>query len=133
MKLTRRFTLGALAAAGCNALPTEEGPRSPRFPFGVAVGDPSASGGLLWTRYIGADSLRVDVWPKDEPMNVRSVDAAVMEHGISLVPVEGLRSGQWYSYAFVAHRSGVEVDRSDEGRFRTALAAGVSAPLRFGV
>lgn len=133
MTLTRRFTLGALAAAGCNALPKEEGPRSSQFPYGVAVGDPSSNGGLLWTRYLGTDSLRVDVWPRAEPMNVRSVEASVMEHGISLVTVDGLQSGQWYSYAFVAHRSGVEVDRSDEGRFRTALAPGVSAPLRFGV
>lgn len=133
MKLTRRFTLGALAAAGCNVLPSEEGPRSAQFPYGVAVGDPSSTGGLLWTRYLGAESLRVDVWPKDQPLNVRSLDATVMEHGISLVPVDGLSSGQWYSYAFVAHRAGVEVDRSDEGRFRTALAAGVLAPLRFGV
>lgn len=133
MKLTRRLFLGGgLAFVGCRGL-REEGPASADFPLGVASGDPTPEGALVWTRYVGAGALRLEVWPREAPEAVRSFSVTPSDEGIALLDVTGLSPGAWYHYAFVASADGVDLTRSDEGRFRTVIAPDALVPLHFGV
>ncbi|MFZ5441124.1 MAG: alkaline phosphatase D family protein [Myxococcota bacterium] len=133
MKLSRRLLLGGgLALAGCRGL-REEGPASADFPLGVASGDPDTEGALVWTRFVGRGDLRLELWKRDEPANKRALPVTTANEGIALVDVSGLESGTWWHYAFVSSVDGVDVSRSDEGRFRTVIADDALAPLHFGV
>lgn len=132
MKLSRRLFLGGALVAGCRAL-REDGPASPDFPLGVASGDPTSAGALVWTRYVGMGELRLELWKRNEPETKRTFAVNSENEGIALVDVTGLDSGAWWHYAFVSSLHGVDVSRSDEGRFRTVLAPDALAPLHFGV
>src|SRR5262245_41607192 len=117
---------------------------TPRFvsdPFsaGVASGDPTAHGIVLWTRLI-PDSNREEDWrnesvvvdwqiASDEGMN-RVVQTgritARPEYGHSVhVEVRGLQPGRWYWYRFIAGSATSEI-----GRTKTA-PAGPTDRLRF--
>lgn len=116
-------------------------PRDP-FQLGVASGDPSESGVVLWTRLTtaplelngGMDPIAVEVaWEiaADEAMHdvVRSGTAmASPELGHSVhVEVEGLDPGRWYWYRFRARDA-----ESPIARTRTLPAADASpSHLRF--
>lgn len=132
MKLSRRWFLGGVTALGCG-LPPEEGPASPDFPLGVSAGDPAPDGALVWTRWVGAGALRLEAWPRDDESAPRRVfEVTASDEGVVLFTLSGLPAGTWWKYVFIATKDGVET-RSDEGRFRTAIAPDALEPLHFGV
>ena len=135
------FTVLALAAGFVPHGATGSAPATTLFSLGVASGDPTHDGAVLWTRLAldpinggGMPSTPVDVtWSvaTDERMgNVikRGVASALPENGHSVhVRVEGLAPDRWYWYQF---ESGSEL--SPVGRTRTFPAPGsLSRPLRF--
>ncbi len=144
MDVTRRTFL---AAAGPALLPGPVARSRPADPFqlGVASGDPTAAGVVLWTRlaprplaadgYGGLPTGAVDVhWQLAADERFRRVmrtgrTVARRASGGSVhVEVDGLRPGTEYFYRF---RAAGEV--SPVGRTRTAPAPGaLSAPLTFG-
>ena len=141
--LSRRALLSSAAAAWAGtslsralaardrsvAKTTTTGLRSGPFTLGVASGDPTPDGFVLWTR-LAPDPLRgggmppqavVVTWQvgTDEGMNRivregKTVATAAFAHAVH-VEVAGLESGRWYWYRFQA---GGEV--SPTGRTRTA-------------
>jgi alkaline phosphatase D len=132
VKVSRRLVLGGLAAMSCGRAMQEPGPASPDFPQGVCAGDPDSRGALLWTRYTGTGALRLELWPRGDPATRLVFPVTPTDEGIALVRVEDLAAGTWWHYAFVGSKADGEVSRSEEGRFRTALAADALAPLRIG-
>src|SRR4051812_36005144 len=141
----RLFLLGASAAAGALATGSPRIP-STRDPFslGVASGDPSPDGVVLWTR-LAFDPLAADgdPWVGDGIQTVRyevasdSDFATIVRRGETLAPPEeahtvhaevaGLDADTWYWYRFKWGR-GI----SPAGRTRTAPAYGSSPDaLRF--
>ncbi|HEX6316349.1 MAG TPA: alkaline phosphatase D family protein [Gemmatimonadaceae bacterium] len=123
-----------LAVAGVPRLPVLVRPRFAVNPFtlGVASGDPSPDGVVLWSRLapdplngggMGSDaiSVRWEVATDDGMRNVvkRGTAAARPDLGHSVhVEVDGLRPASWYWYRF-----DVGGDESPIGRTRTAPAA----------
>ena len=116
------------------------------FQLGVASGDPTPTGGVLWTRLAprplepegGMDGQRVVVaWEvaEDEAFArvvQRGRATAAFELSYSVhVDVDGLQPDRWYFYRFST--AGATGATSPVGRFRTAPAAGAMTPLRFAV
>lgn len=149
--MDRRLFVSDLArfAALCAVVPNVWRVTSrPRFaddPFqlGVASGDPTASGGVLWTRLAprplepegGMDGLRTTVtWElaDDEAFTKivkKGTATAAPELSYSVhVNLEGLAPDRWYFYRF---QSGGATSKI--GRFRTAPADGALTPLALGV
>lgn len=136
------------AAALCAVVPNVWRVRHrPRFaddPFtlGVASGDPTASGGVLWTRLAprpfepdgGMNDRTVVTWEVADDDAFRKIvktgrATAAGELSYSLhINVDGLEADRWYFYRF---QTGDVT--SPVGRFRTAPAAGAMTPLRFAV
>lgn len=110
------------------------------FTLGVASGDPTPTGGVLWTRLAprpmepegGMDGLRVTVgWEVAEDdafkkiiKTGRATAAPELSYSIH-VDVDGLASDRWYWYRFSTGGA-----TSPIGRVRTTPAAGVITPLR---
>ena len=149
--MERRRFLSDIAryAALCSVVPNDwrvvARPRYVDDPFalGVASGDPTSTGAVLWTRLApkpfgpegGMPGQRpiVDWEVADDEAFTRIVRrgryTAAPELAYSVhVEVEGLAADRWYFYRF---RSGDAV--SPVGRVRTTPAAGAMNPLRFGV
>ncbi|HEU4459603.1 MAG TPA: alkaline phosphatase D family protein [Methylibium sp.] len=144
----RRRLLGAaalplLGAAGI--APLRAAPRFTAYPFplGVASGDPSSTGIVLWTRLApqpllpdgGMPHAAVEIgWEiaEDERfkrglMHGRAIAFAELGHTVH-VEVEGLQSGRDYFYRFT-----LDDERSAVGRARTLPAPGALQPVRLGV
>ncbi|HJU66221.1 MAG TPA: alkaline phosphatase D family protein [Gemmatimonadaceae bacterium] len=137
----------ARAAALCAMIPNGwRVTARPRFvddPFGlgVASGDPTATGGVLWTRLApsplepegGMDGQRVVVrWELAEDdgfqrvvQQGRATAAPELSYSIH-VEVDGLGADRWYFYRFRAGEA-----TSPVGRLRTTPAPGATTPLRF--
>jgi len=113
------------------------------FTLGVASGDPTPTGGVLWTRLAprplepdgGMDGQRVVVdWElaDDESFTKivkRGRATAAPELGYSIhVDVDGLLADRWYFYRFAAAGA-----TSSVGRFRTSPAPGATPRLRLAV
>ena len=111
------------------------------FQLGVASGDPTPTGGVLWTRLaprpqepdggLEGDRIVVTWQVADDEAFARVVQqgrvTAAPELGYSVhVDLEGLAPDRWYFYRFTAGGA-----TSPVGRFRTTPAAGASTPLRF--
>lgn len=149
--MERRRFLADLSryAALCAGLPNNWRLASrPRFaddPFalGVASGDPTPSGAVLWTRLAprpyepegGMDGVRATVaWEVADDDAFTSIvsrgrHTAAPELGYSVhVDVDGLAPDRWYFYRFMSGDA-----MSAIGRVRTAPAVGAMTPLRFGV
>ena len=111
------------------------------FPLGVASGDPTPDGVVLWTR-LALDPLHGGGMPPDDVEVIWEVArdegmSTVVQRGAAVarealghsvhVEVEGLEPGRWYWYRF---RAGA--DESAVGRTRTLPAPGSSTDrLRF--
>ncbi len=148
----RDFLIGAASAWAMTALPLPRpvaigrlaAPRFSSYPFtlGVASGDPTPGGMVLWTR-LAPDPLRGGGMPH-APLEVewtiaedelfsrpvsRGTATAAPDLGHSVhVEAEGLRPDRWYWYQF---RAGGE--HSPVGRTRTAPAPGdANDRLKFG-
>ena len=149
MERRRFITDIARYAALCSVVPTEWRVESrPRYvddPFmlGVASGDPTSSGAVLWTRLAprpfepegGMPGFRpiIDWEVADDESFARIVRrgryTAAPELAYSVhVELDGLAADRWYFYRF---RSGEAV--SPVGRVRTTPPAGANTPLRLGV
>ena len=144
-RLDRRDLLtGGLALLGLGAARGTSGLslfQPSAFPLGVASGDPTPDGVVLWTR-LALDPLNGGGMPPDDVEVVWEVArdermADVVQRGTSVarevlghsvhVEVDGLEPGRWYWYRF---RAGA--DESAVGRTRTLPAAGARADrLRF--
>jgi alkaline phosphatase D len=113
------------------------------FQLGVASGDPTPTGGVLWTRLApkplepegGMDGQRVVVtWEVADDDAFRTIvkqgrGTAAPELSYSLhIDVDGLAPNRWYYYRF---RVGDAT--SSVGRLRTTPTATTDAPLRFAV
>ena len=135
----------ALCAIVPNAWRVTGRPRFADDPFtlGVASGDPTSTGGVLWTRLAprplepegGMPGARTIVsWEVAEDEQFAKIAAqgratAAPELSYSVhVDVEGLRPDRWYWYRFTSGEA-----KSPVGRLRTAPDAGVMRPLRIGV
>ena len=144
-RLDRRDLLtGGLALLGLGAARRAPGRslfQPSAFPLGVASGDPTPDGVVLWTRLaldplngggMPPDDVEV-VWEvaRDEGMTDvarrgTSVASGALGHSVH-VEVDGLEPGRWYWYRF---RAGT--DESAVGRTRTLPAAGARPDrLRF--
>ena len=144
-RLDRRDLLtGGLALLGLGAARRVSGGslfQPSVFPLGVASGDPSPDGVVLWTR-LALEPLQGGGMPPEDVEVVWEVArdermADVVQRGTTLasatlghsvhVEVDGLEPGRWYWYRF---RTGV--DESTVGRTRTLPAPGAPADrLRF--
>ena len=133
----------ALAAGVPTAWRVTRRPRLADDPFqlGVASGDPTASGGVLWTRLAprplepegGMDGQRAVVrWELAEDDGFRrilrrgeAVAAPELSYSVH-ADVDGLAPDRWFYYRFTTGGAASPV-----GRLRTAPAAGGLTPLRF--
>ena len=137
--------LAALCAVVPNDWRVTGRPRLADDPFtlGVAAGDPTPTGGVLWTKLAprplepdgGMNGQRVAVtWElADDESFARIVRqgraTAAPELGYSVhVDVDGLGADRWYFYRFAAAGATSRV-----GRFRTSPAGGATTRLRLAV
>ena len=135
--------LAALAAVIPNDWRVTARPRLAEDPFrlGVASGDPTSGGGVLWTRLAprplepegGMNGLRTAVtWEVAEDDAFRRIvrqgrATAAPELSYSVhADVDGLAPDRWYFYRFAVGDA-----TSPVGRLRTTPAAGGLTPLRF--
>lgn len=112
-RLSRRMVLAGMAGALAGCRPSLS---TPSFPLGVASGDASADGALLWTQYTGEDALEVLVWPESDPALAVKQPAPALE-GYVVLEIDGLAPGAWHRFRFES----ADGQLSPEGRFRTAL------------
>ena len=141
--LTDLSRYAALAAVVPNVWRVTSRPRFADDPFqlGVASGDPTSTGGVLWTRLAprpfepdgGMDGTRTAVnWEVADDDQFKTVvkkgrATAAPELSFSVhVNVDGLQPDRWYFYRFTV---GDAVSKT--GRFRTTPADGVKSPLAF--
>jgi alkaline phosphatase D len=106
-----------------------------RFPLGVASGDVSAAGAVLWTRYAGTAALFCAVWEMDGDdylERVALVPVTPASGGFAHVDVGALSPGARHRYAFVELTGGQAVARSPIGRFRASLADDAIETVRLG-
>ncbi len=149
MALTRRrllhgsaVLLAGAALAGSAPFPAPRWRGGDPFSLGVASGDPTADGAVLWTRLapdplhpdgnggMSRDPVTVDYEVAEDPAFTRGVRrgsaVATRALGHSVHPeISGCEPARWYYYRFRAGRA-----ISPVGRFRTAPAAS-AARLRF--
>ena len=119
--------LGAFGVAGCGAaqIPSATGDAahlaaSSAFPLGVASGEVSHERAVLWTRYVGASTLRLTVLPEEGgPPLIERRPVSLADGGFAHEIVQGLRPGTVYRYVF---EEAVDTDPQQmEGAFRTAI------------
>jgi len=103
-------------------------PASEAFPLGVASGDATPEGIVLWTRYDGPRRLGLVVWDGEGAVDAFRVIPA--DGGYAHVYVDGLTPGARYEYAYVELEDGEAAARSDVGRFRAALPESARDPLQ---
>lgn len=149
MRMDRRLFVSDLAryAALCAVVPNvwrvTSRPRFADTPFtlGVASGDPTPTGGVLWTRLAprpfepdgGMDGLRTTVdWEVADDDGFTKIvkkgrATAAPELSFSVhIEVDGLLPDRWYFYRFMAGGA-----TSPTGQFRTTPAVGQTTPLAF--
>ncbi|QJR37463.1 alkaline phosphatase D family protein [Gemmatimonas groenlandica] len=141
--LTDLSRYAALAAVVPNVWRVTSRPRFAEDPFqlGVASGDPTSTGGVLWTRLAprpfepdgGMDGMRTAVnWEVANDDQFKTVvkkgrATAAPELSFSVhIDVDGLEADRWYFYRFT---TGDAVSKT--GRFRTTPADGATTPLAF--
>jgi alkaline phosphatase D len=135
--------LAAFTAVVPNGWRVTRRPRLADDPFqlGVASGDPTPGGGVLWTKLaprpldpdggMGGQRVAVDWQVAEDDGFARVVKqgraTAAPELGYAVhVDVDGLQPDRWYTYRFTAGGA-----TSPVGRLRTAPASGAASPLRF--
>ncbi len=101
------------------------------FPYGVAAGEVTSTGALLWTRAPRAGAVEVEVARDSRFRQVEARARAAARPAADLtvrLSVQGLSPGTAYVYRF---RQGQSL--SPVGRFRTAPSPTVPARVRFAV
>lgn len=94
--------LAALSLPGAAAAMAAQG-----FTHGVASGEPGANSVLLWTRYAAANDTALTAELSESPDFAHvagggTVTAAGERDHVAKILVDGLESGRWYFYRFVA-------------------------------
>ncbi|RIV79961.1 alkaline phosphatase D family protein [Pelagerythrobacter aerophilus] len=140
MPMNRRGVLALLGSGGALGLPgiaiAQQPPHEVRFAHGVASGDPSADGAVIWTRATAEEGYggdiplawRVSTSPDGAPIASGQVAARASADHTAKVEVTGLAPGRDYFYRF----EGPGGARSQSGRFRT-LPTGAVDELVFAV
>ena len=105
-------------------------PPSNEFPLGIASGDATSDGAILWTQYTGPATLALVVWRPGVIQGIYAAEAAAA--GFVHVELADLEAGARYRYAFVEYVDDAPSGRSEVGRFRAALAADARGPVVFG-
>src|SRR5680860_1513963 len=139
-RLVRRWIVGTIAlvtlAAACSLPSTTPGTAG--FPNGVAAGDVTADGAILWTRTSGAASVDLAVYDSvlhaslpllvagTTPVFTASSATLAADDFTTKIPVTGLLSNHIYFYRFT---NGAE--KSQEGRFVTAPGPAEAASFKF--
>ncbi len=130
------FRAGAQGAgvlgAGALAAPLAAQANQRGFSHGIASGEPSASGVLLWTRFVAAQDTPLE-WRVTDPATGRvaaagTTTASPARDWCAKAEVSGLAPGSWYYYRFTAPGG----SQSDLGRTRT-LPQGPAARWRMAV
>lgn len=120
--------------SGRSAAPTEPwagtaGADLQLFPAGVTTGDPTDSGTIFWTRYLGSDALTLATSTWDGSSWTPQVERVVEpgSGGFVHVDLDDLGADTWVSYQFVdATGAGSPV-----GQMVTAPAADAEVTVRF--
>ena len=102
------------------------------FPLGVQAGDPSHSGAVCWTKYLGDGDLvlRTAGWDGAEWIETASQPAGPVGGAMTLqVLLEALPEDSWYCFFF----EDTEGARSDVGRFRTPPKSGLPVVVFGGI
>jgi alkaline phosphatase D len=103
------------------------------FPLSVQAGAMQTTSTLLWTFVADAQPVELRVWREGEGgERLLAYEATVSSDaaGYLHARAEGLQAGTWYNYAFFRlNEAGELQQRSPIGRFTTAWAPGVRAPL----
>lgn len=134
--LDRRTLLkGGMLGAGLLAAPVAAQGTARGFTHGIASGEPSANGVLLWTRYVGSgdDAVKLVAQVSDTPDFTRIVSegealAGPQSDHCAKAAMVGLSPGNWYYYRFIAP----DGTMSETGRTRT-LPQGPTARWRMAV
>ncbi len=132
--LTRRHLLAASAGSLAIALPGRAFAQSATgFTHGVASGDPGQTRVVLWTRYVSPNTTRLKVEIAEDERFQRVVltgeaEASPAADHCAHAVAEGLPSGRWLYYRFVAPTGQL----SETGRTRT-LPAGPTERFRVAV
>lgn len=145
MSVTRRHFVGAASGVTAaavfapqsiaNALPRGQSAKllkSGAFADGIASGDPTPKSIVLWTRVTGADGTgRVELEVSTDKgfrkvvSRTQITTSAKVNHAVK-ARVSGLKPYEQYYYRFSTARRHSEV-----GRFRTALPADSTQPVKF--
>jgi alkaline phosphatase D len=104
------------------------------FELGVASGDVTDQGVVLWTRTTATAPLELAIWEMDGDEYAREEQRLAVEpvEGFVHVDVGGLASGVSYRYAFFELDGEVRVARSEIGKFRTAPSVDAMVPFVLG-
>lgn len=140
IRFVRRVTIiavvFAVVAAGC-VLP-QTTPGTAGFPNGVAAGDITDDGAILWTRTLSSSTVHLKIFEAVphatlpllvagmNPVFNASTTTSAADDFTTKIPVTGLQSNTTYFYRFT---SGTE--KSQEGRFVTAPGPTESASFKF--
>ncbi len=120
------------AGTGVLALAGSATPATSPFAYGVAAGEISSTGALLWTRAPKAGPLSVEIDPGpitgDDNVQLAAGSAKAASDLTVAVPVKGLKPDTIHLYRF---RQGKATSAS--GRFRTAPVATSSRPVSFAI
>ena len=102
------------------------------FPYGVQAGGMRSTSAIVWTYIADKQIKTLKVWrPGPTPDTVYMDENSVINpnpDGYFKASIKNLKPGSWYQFAFFDNKGG----RSSIGRFRTAFAPGVLAPLTLG-
>lgn len=115
----RNLLKGGVLGLGLVAAPLSAQRGELGFTHGVASGEPSADGVLLWSRFVAAQPVAVR-WEVTDPASGRivaggEVEASPERDWCLKARAEELAPGTWYSYRFI----GPDGSTSPEGRTRT--------------
>ena len=134
LALDRRTLLaGGALGAGLFAMPLSAQMGAKGFTHGIASGEPSQDGVLLWTRYVGNNEARL-AWQLSDSAEFGRVVAegetlaSPERNWCAKAEVSGLDPDTWYYYRF----TGPDGSRSVVGRTRT-LPQGPTSRFRMGV
>jgi alkaline phosphatase D len=105
------------------------------FGLGIASGDVTEAGAVLWTRYSASEPLHLWLYRADNvtlSSEIITQTVTPRSGGFVHVDVGGLDAGARYVYVFVEGPSDAPIGRSPLGRFRTAIASDSMEPLIIG-
>lgn len=134
LQLDRRSVLaGGILGAGLAAMPLSAQVGAKGFTHGIASGEPSQDGVLLWTRFVGSNDAKL-AWQVSDSADFGWVVAegetvaSPQKDWCAKAQVTGLDPDSWYYYRFV----GPDGSKSGTGRTRT-LPKGPTGRFRMGV